>query len=165
MGKGGKTLDEMRAENPNFDKDLEITFQLAERGKPKPTPDQKVARWNEIKTFLAGANKQFADLCAPYSQEQKEIEAWLHNFLNENRLKNVKTESGTAYISTLTQPKIADRTAYLDWCLANWDEAGNELLQIGSPQVAAFESYVEENKITPPGTTVTYFERLNIRKS
>lgn len=129
------------------------------------TPDQKVTRWHEIKAFLAGANKQFADLCAPYSQEQKEIEAWLHNFLNENKLDNIKTPNGTAYKSAITQPKIVDRTAFLDWALENWESSGNEMLQISAPQVEAFKNYVEEHKAVPPGTAVSVFERLNIRRS
>ena len=128
------------------------------------TPDELVKEHQEIKAKLAAANKQFAELCAPLTNRQKEIESALHEFLLTNKLKNVKTETGTAYLSTLTQPKIVDRTAYLDWVLEDWDERG-EMLQIGAPQVTAFEAYVDENKAPPPGTAVAYFERLNIRKS
>jgi hypothetical protein len=104
----------------------------------------------------------------PFKAQAKEfgteIESQLHEFLLANKLKNVKTETGTAYLSTLTQPKIVDRTAYLDWVLEEWDGRG-EMLQIGAPQVTAFEAYIDENKAPPPGTSVAYFERLGIRKS
>lgn len=127
------------------------------------TPDEKVARHNEIKAFLASANKQFSELCAPYVQEQKEIAAWLHNFLHETKQNSGKTDNGTFYISVHTNPKIEDRTAYLDFCLDKWDEIGNELLQLGAPQMAAFKEYIEKHKDCPPGTSVSYFEKLNVK--
>lgn len=128
------------------------------------TPDELVREHQEIKAKLAAANKQFAELCAPMETRKREIESALHEFLLGNGGKAFKGSTGTAYLSTLTQPKIVDRTAYLDWVLESWDERG-EMLQIGAPQVTAFEAYVDENKAPPPGCAVGYFERLNIRKS
>jgi hypothetical protein len=150
---------------------------------PNPdTPDSKIERWNALKAHLSAQTKAFADYCAPFKTEQDEIEAWLHNFLLTTKQNSAKTDHGTCYLSTLTQPKITDRTAYLDWALEHWDEGGNEMLQIAAPQVGAFEAYMEARKkeleahaantgvlppdasTTPPGTTVSFFTRLNIRK-
>ena len=148
------------------------------------TPDSKIERWNALKAHLAAQTKLFADYCKPFKEEQDAIEAWLLDFLNRTKQNSAKTEHGTAYRSTLTQPKIVERDAYLDWCLDHWDAGGNEMLQIGAPQVAAFEAYMEERKktieeyaeksggelpaetsLTPPGTQVNYFTRVNVRKS
>lgn len=148
------------------------------------TPAAKIERWNALKQHLAAQTKAFADYCAPFKAEQDQIEAWLHNFLLTTKQNSAKTDFGTAYLSTLTQPKIVDRTAYLDWCLENWDSSGNEMLQISVPQVGAFEAYMDTRKkkleahvantggelppdasTTPPGTSVSFFTRLNIRKS
>ena len=147
------------------------------------TPDAKIAKWNQLKAHLAAQTKAFSDYCKPFKEEQDAIEAWLHNFLLTTKQNSAKTDHGTAYLSTLTQPKIVDRTAYLDWALENWESGGNEMLQIAAPQVGAFEAFVERRKkeleahqantgqlpenasITPPGTDVSYFQRLNIRKS
>jgi hypothetical protein len=148
------------------------------------TPDSKIERWNALKAHIAAQTKLFADYCKPFKEEQDAIEAWLLDFLNRTKQNSAKTPHGTAYRSTLTQPKIIDRDAYLDWALDNWENGGNEMLQIGAPQVAAFEAYMEKRKqfleqyakehdgdipsdasISPPGTTVSYFTRVNIRKS
>lgn len=147
------------------------------------TPASLVERWNSLKAHLAAQTKAFSDYCKPFRDEQEQIEGKLLDFLNTNKLNNIKTEAGTAYKSTLTQPKIVDRDKYLDVCLDNWDDFGNELLQIGAPQIAAFELYMERRKVwleayvkengqlpddpsvTPPGTEVNYFTRVNIRKT
>ena len=147
------------------------------------TPDSKIAKWQQLKQHLAAQTKAFADYCAPFKAEQDAIEAWLHDFLLQTKQNSAKTDHGTAYLSTLTQPKIVDRTAFLDYCLENWEKDGDALLQIGAPQVEAFEAFIERRKkeleahqantgqlpenasVTPPGTDVSYFQRLNIRKS
>jgi hypothetical protein len=148
------------------------------------TPAAKIEQWNKLKQHIAAQTKAFADYCQPYKAEQEQIEAWLHNFLLTTKQNSAKTDHGTAYLSTLTQPKIVDRTVFLDWALENWEAGGNEMLQISAPQVGAFESYIEHRKkeleahvantggelpadaqITPPGTSVSYFTRVNIRKS
>lgn len=125
--------------------------------------DEKVKRWNQLKAHLAQQAKVFADYCAPFRAEQEQIEAWLHDFLNRHKIRSVKSDHGTPYISTITKPKIEDRTKYLDWCLEHWETGGDELLQLSAPQVTAFKAYVEEHKEVPPGTSVTYFEQINIR--
>ncbi len=143
---------------------------------PAPTVDSLVAEWNQIKAHLTSENKKFGEYMKPYKDRQEVIENQLHEFLLKTGQNSAKTDHGTAYLSTLTQPKIEDREKYLDWALENWDVGGGAMLQIGAPQVTAFEEYVEKQKkaiadgmtnldITPPGTTVSYFQRVNIRKS
>lgn len=151
---------------------------------PADTPAGKIQRWNELKQHLATQSKAFTDYCKQFRDEQDEIEGWLLNFLNTTGQNSAKTDAGTAYKSVLTQPKIVDRTAYLDWALDHWDTGGNEMLQIGAPQVSAFETFMELRKqvlkeyaeknagelppdaaITPPGTEVSFFTRVNVRKS
>jgi hypothetical protein len=141
-----------------------------------------VKEWNDLKAHLAEQSKAFAEFCKPYRERQDAIENALHAFLNDNNLQNVRTEFGTAYKSVSTTPKIEDRTVYLDFCLETWDEGGNELLQLGAPQIDAFRKYMEVREkqiedmnqrgalpndlsVTPPGTSVSFYEKVNIRKS
>jgi hypothetical protein len=141
-----------------------------------------IQEWNMLKAHLAEQSRLFTEYCKPYRERQEAIENALHAFLHQNKLQNVRTEYGTAYKSTSTTPKIEDRDAYLDWCLDNWDEGGNEMLQLGAPQIDAFKRYMEmrekqleemkqggafpsDMSFTPPGTSVSFFEKVNIRKS
>lgn len=146
------------------------------------TPESMIARHQQIKAHLEQQTKAFAEYCKTYKEEQASIEAWLLNFLNETKQNSAKTDAGTAYKSTLTQPKVMEREKFLDWVLADWDSRG-AMLQIGAPQVGEIEAHIDRRKkeieahvaehgglpedpsVTPPGTAVTYFTRLNIRKS
>ena len=141
-----------------------------------------VQEWNQIKAHLAEQSKAFAEFCKPYRERQDAIENAIHKFLNETNQQSARTEHGTAYKSVSTTPKIEDRNAYLDFCLDSWDEGGNEMLQLGAPQIDAFKKYMEMREkqleemkqrgalsndlsVTPPGTSVSFFEKVNIRKS
>lgn len=141
-----------------------------------------VQEWQQLKQHLTEQGKQFQEYCRPYRERQDAIEAAIHAFLNENKLQNVKTEHGTAYKTVATTPKIEDRTVFLDFCLDNWDDGGNELLQLGAPQIDAFRNYIADREkyleemrqrgqlpndlsLTPPGTSVSYYEKVNIRKA
>lgn len=141
-----------------------------------------VKEWNGLKAHLAQQSEAFKEYCRPYKERQDEIETEIHAFLNDNKLQNVKTEHGTAYKSVETTPKIEDRDIYLDWVLDHWEAGGNEMLQLGKPQIEAFRKYMEGREkqleemkqrgafpndlsVTPPGTSVSFFEKVNIRKS
>lgn len=148
------------------------------------TPPALVAEHQQLTAHLKAEAKRFSEFMAPYNARKLEIENQLHAFLNENKLDSLKTDVGTAYKIHSTTPKIVDRTKYLDWCLDQWDEIGNELLQIGAPQVTAFKGYMEKRKteieafiqvhngllpddtsLYPPGTDASFFESIGVRKS
>jgi hypothetical protein len=151
---------------------------------PEPTLDSQLAQWHKLDQHLDTQSKAFKTYCAPFRAEMDALEAWIREFLDKSGQNSAKTDAGTAYKSEITQPKIEDRTLYLDWALDQWDYGGNEMLQIGAPQVTAFKAYMERRQaeikefadqnggnipenasITPPGTSVSTFIRLNIRKS
>jgi hypothetical protein len=116
--------------------------------------------------WCAAETKRFADHLAPHKKRMDEIKATLLGMMTEQRLNSMPTDVGTAYISTITTPKVIDRDKYLDFVDEKWDEIGNELLQVGAPQKDALKQYLEDNKNQPPpGIEVTYFNRCNIRRS
>ncbi len=116
--------------------------------------------------FIDSENKKFADHLKPHKKRQEEIRNLLLSLLNEQKTNSMSTDHGTAYISTIMTPKITDRDKYLDFVLAAWDLGGNEMLQLSAPQKDALKTYIEShNDKTPPGVEVSYFNRLNIRRS
>ena len=132
----------------------------------EPTPASQIERWQQLKTHLTAQSKAFADYCKPFKDEQEQIENWLLDFLNKTGQNSAKTESGTAYKSTITTPKVVDREKYLDAVLDHWEDFGNAMLQVSAPQVAALEEYMQKSGgLPPPGTEVSNYVRLNIRKS
>jgi hypothetical protein len=120
----------------------------------------------KLDDFIESENKKFAEHLKPHKKRMEEIRNLLLGVLNEQKTNSMSTDHGTAYISTIMTPKITDREKYLDFVLDNYDEFGNEMLQLSTPQKDALKTFIEshENK-TPPGVEVSYFNRLNVRRS
>ena len=103
----------------------------------------------------------------------------------QHNMPNISTEHGTAYKSTIVTPKVTDRETYLDLVLdeQNYETFGRGMLQVGPPQKAALDEYIERRKaeitlyqeqnggqlpadvsILPPGIDTTSYTRVNIRR-
>ena len=124
-----------------------------------------VQEFVKLDDWLTGESKRFNDHVAPVKKRMEEIKSLLLGLLNEQKQNSASTDHGTYYISTIMTPKITDRDNYLDWCMDDWGERG-EMLQIGAPQKDALKRFMEDNKDKlPPGVEVSFFNRLNIRRS
>lgn len=130
------------------------------------TPDDLIAEHHRLDDFVKDESKRFADHLAPTKARMEEIKNQLLAVLNENKLEKLAGEHGTAYISTLLNSKFTSREQFLDYCLDNWDDFGNEALQIGAPQVTALRDFLDaHNGTPPPGVEISFFRRVNINRS
>lgn len=129
------------------------------------TPADLIAEHNKIKAFVEAETKRFDEFLKPHKQRLVEIDNRLLEMLNEQKCESFKTDFGTAYKSVITTPKLTDKEKFLDWVLDNWDKWG-AMLQIGAPQKATLDDYVDENSgHLPPYVETSQFIRLNIRKA
>ena len=131
---------------------------------------------------LKDANKKFAEYCAPTKARLEEIDAQLLQLLNAlstGDKKSISTDLGTAYVSNLLNVSIdpeaepyvnaggesqVGRMALLDFALENWEDIGADLLLV-SPQKDAVKRWIEEHGKPPPGLKISYFARVNVRRS
>ena len=90
----------------------------------------------------------------------------LQDLLLVTNLKSIRTDAGTAYLSTIVTPSIeGDKTEFLDWCLSEWDTRG-AMLQIGAPQKTALQEYMDAHQgQLPPHVKTSSFTRVNVRRS
>lgn len=150
---------------------------------PDMTAEELIVAHFEVDDFTAAETKRFAEFLKPYRERDEAIKAKLFEMIQAlgKSGKGLKTDAGTAYMSTIVTPKISEqgapymspdvaprfgRTAFLDFCLDNWDTFGNEALQIGAPQKDAIEQYRQTHDgALPPGVEITSFTRVNIRRS
>lgn len=131
-----------------------------------PTADKLVAEYFQLKDQLEAWNKKFAEHIKPTQARLEELSNLLLALLNQQGAESLKTDHGTAYKSTIVTPSIVDRDAYLDFIEQNWGEIGNEMLQLGAPQKKAVQDYMEShNGVLPPGTKISSFTRVNVRRS
>ena len=120
----------------------------------------------DLDNWLAAETKRFNDHINGVKKRMEEIKGLLLGMLNDQKQNSASTDHGTYYISTILTPKIIDRDAYLKFIGNNWSAFGGDMLQVGPPQKDALKHYMEENADTVPvGVEVSYFNRLNIRRS
>lgn len=130
------------------------------------TDEERIKRYLELDDHIKAQSKAFTEYCKPFREEMQLIQqGFLAEFIAQKR-ESVRTDAGTAYSSTTMTPSVTDSTEYLDFCLDNWEEGGNEMLQLRAPQVTAFRAFMDHNQgKLPPGTAVAFNTSVNIRRS
>lgn len=128
------------------------------------SPAALIEEYRKVDAWVTQETARFTDHLAPHKKRCEEIKSILLGMMNEGKINNISTDAGAAYISTIMTPKITDRDKYLDFVNENWDQIGNEMLQVSMPQKSALKTYMEEhNDALPPGVEVSYFNRVNIK--
>jgi hypothetical protein len=148
-----------------------------------PSAEQLISEHFAIQDKIKEATKLFTEYLAPAKKRLEEIDGALLALLNEQKSKDsskasMSTDAGTAYLSHLMNVSVdpeatpytneagevqTGRMALLDYCLANWDAFGSEMLLV-QPQKDAVKQHLEE-KGPVPGLRIGYFTRVNIRRS
>ena len=130
----------------------------------KMTAAELVKKYLAIRDYVTSEQKRFEEHIARYKQDMEAISSQLLDMANTQGCDAFNTEFGTAYKSRIMNVKVEKREELLDFCNEHWDEIGNELLLI-SAQKDAVKRWLDEEGQTPPGVSVNYFTRINIRRS
>jgi hypothetical protein len=95
------------------------------------------------------------------NEVMKKIESMIMAQFNETGEESAKTAAGTAYKTTQTSAKVADRDAFLDFVRASeaWGFIENRVNK------TAVEEYLAEHEELPPGVDVNRAYTINIRRS
>ncbi len=149
------------------------------------TANDLIAEEIKIDDFCKQQSKAFGEFLKPHKERQAEIQNLLLALLNQQGVDSVKGDAGTAYKSSIlnvaidvenTEPyfrldaegnafgKTMGREAFLDYALDNWEAFGQDGLLV-SAQKDAVKKHIEEHGKPPPGIKISYFTRVNIRRS
>lgn len=125
----------------------------------KPSAAQMIAKVVELRDKIEKKTKAYEDAT---KEDRNDIEM-LENLLGEeiNRLggQSIKTVYGTAYRSTVTSFRVADRETWLNWVFA---EDQREMLTAHVAKEAVQE-YAQANGL-PPGLNKTVIHKTLIRR-
>lgn len=132
--------------------------------------DDLIARYLQLRDFCDGQTKALTEYLKPLRDEMEQITGKVQDELNRlgGDRPSIKTAHGTAFTTTKKNPKIAEgaRDEYLKWCLANWNEIGNAMLQIAAPQVTAVQEYMDAHDgHLPPHVEINPVTVVTIRKA
>ena len=145
------------------------------------TANDLIAEEIKIDDFIKAQSKAFGEFLKPHKARQEEIQNLLLALLNQQQVDSIKGDAGTAYKSNIlnvgidaegTEPYVKPdngveergREAFLDFSLDNWETFGQDGLMF-SAQKDAVKKWIEEHGKPPPGIKISYFTRVNIRRS
>lgn len=160
---------------------LDIEDAIAEKPLVDPTwtADLLIKREIELDDYISAQSKAFSEFCKPFREEMEAIRSRLLAMHNDQKTDSFKTEFGTSYVSTLLQHKIdpaaqaytdgdgvtyTGREALLYYMLDRWDKYGNEGLNISVPVATVRQVMDDSDGTPPPGLTISYFKRVNVKR-
>lgn len=128
------------------------------------TDNDLIAENHKLEDQLKAGLAKYNEWAKPYKARVDEIENEIQRRLLERGADSTKTEAGTAYLSDLMNTKIESVESLFDFVADNWDDLGGEA-KISLP-VAAVRQYMDQHEgQPPPGISISYYRRLNIRRS
>lgn len=124
-----------------------------------------VTQRQQVRGWLDAQEKNFSDYCKPYREQIEGLDAQITAAMTQAGIKSLKTDTGTAILSTIVTPKIIDKMAFLNWVLEAWDDRG-EMLQIGTPLKETITNYMDTHEgQLPPNIETSSMVRFSIRKA
>lgn len=108
---------------------------------------------NEIK-------KRHAEELRPINEKMEVIEGWLQRDLMDRGVQSEKTDSGTAYLSTVVTATVRDRDEYLKFVKEKemWDLIENRVSK------SVVSDYLEETGEIIPGVNYEKTQVVRIRR-
>lgn len=129
-----------------------------------PTDNDLIGESNTLEEQIKAAQAKFDEWAKPRKVRIEEIEGELQRRLLQRGAGSTKTDNGTAYISDIMNTKIENQEILLDFVNEHWPEVGSDV-KINVP-IALVRSHMETNNgMPPPGISISYFKRLNIKRS
>lgn len=126
------------------------------------TVEQRIKEYIFVKDRLAALEEEYNKQPERVRLlEAKELlEGWLQRFLDQTNATSVKTDAGTAYVTTKTTATLADPELFMKFVI----EQGKFELLDRRANSTAVKDYVQENGNLPPGANLNSISRVNIRR-
>ena len=128
------------------------------------TDDSLIAENNKLEDEIKAGTAKLNEWAAPKKSRIDEIEGELRRRLTERGSDSTRTDSGTAYFSHLMNTKIEDQAALFDYVAEHWEAVGADAKI--NVKIEAVKNHMEQNDgKPPPGMSISYYTRLNIKRS
>ena len=115
----------------------------------------KVEQYIKLRDYKTKAKKAFDDSMKRINEGVEKLDAEILAALQEQGLQNVKTNSGTAYINTMSSATVKDRVAFEEWAQATGNTGAMDI----RANKKAIRELLEEGESVPG---VSYNERITI---
>lgn len=122
--------------------------------------EQYVETYMEVRERMRELDERYKKEKEPLLEAQNLISGWLMDYMENNGLKNFKTNAGMCGTTTKYSASLADPQAFMDYIKAN---NAFELLD-RKANVNAVKEYIKENNAPPPGCNLSSFKMITVRK-
>jgi len=123
--------------------------------------DQTIASYRALREAKERINAETREKLAVINKRMAALEAELLKHMEAEGLQNVRTPHGTAYQTTRTSVRVADKDAFL----TSVREADAwELLDVRASKTGV-KAFLEENGALPPGVDLSEERVVNVRAS
>jgi len=125
------------------------------------TMEELIKQFRMVKAEAEALGKEQAEAMKPYTDAMNTIKNFVLLKLDEQKETSVKTKEGTAYISKGIKGKVDNRDALIEHVK---EHGGWGMLDLGV-LLEPLEEFIDQSGgEPPPGVTIEYWRRCNIRK-
>ena len=143
---------------------IEDTLAPVGHNNPPVSDNDLIAENFKLEDEIKAGTAKLNEWAKPKKDRIAEIENEIQRRLIERGADSTRTDAGTAYISHLMNASVQDSGSLLDWVADHWGEVGADAKI--NLKLEIVKSHMEQNEgHPPPGMSVSYYSRLNIRKS
>ena len=122
--------------------------------------DELVMLYVAVRDRIRTMKKAHEEALAQWIAREEQLSGALQEFLETNKLTNLKTKHGTCYISTRYTASLADPEAFMQHVISTrqWD------LMDRRANATAVKAYVAQNNCLPAGVNLTGIQTLGVRR-
>ena len=123
--------------------------------------DKRVEQYVQVRDKIKALDEQHDLARKPLLEIQEILSGKLREFLETNKLENLRTKHGTCYVSTRYTASLADPEIFMDFVIKN-----NKFeLMDRRANATAVRGYVEEHKNLPPGVNLNGVQTVGVRRA
>lgn len=122
--------------------------------------DKRVEQYIQIRDALKRIDADHDAKRKPLVDLQQVLSGRIQVFLDENKLKNIKTKHGTAHTTTRYTASLADPDAFMRYV----EENKAFHLMDRRANATAVKDYVKEHNVPPPGVNLNALTTVGVRR-
>lgn len=130
---------------------------------PAPAPvdiNKRIGQYIQVRDAIKAFDEKIAAQRKPLTDILEALGGVIQQFLDANKLKNLKTDNGSCYLSTRYTATVADPDAFINYVIAN---KKFELLERRA-NATAVRDFVETHGNLPAGVNLNGLVSVGVRR-
>ena len=123
--------------------------------------DKRIQQYIDVRDALARIDARYEAERKPLLEIQERLSGMIRSFMETNNITdNLKSKSGTCYLSTRYSASLADPHAFMEFVV----RTGKFELLDRRANVTAVKDFVKENNVLPTGCNLNAIQTVGVRR-